>query len=91
MITREYISTNKVASIIQTGHLAAVLMRRHGFTTCEITKTAPSILIYRVFPKIPPILIAHNYVTTYQISLYVVSLSSAALGECAAPGENFMK
>jgi hypothetical protein len=40
MITREYnISTNKVASIIQTGHLAAVLMRRRVFTICVITNS----------------------------------------------------
>jgi hypothetical protein len=50
-----------------------------------------TVYIYRVFPKYTPLLIAHNYLTAWQISLFLVSLSLIDLGEYAAPGGSVMK
>jgi hypothetical protein len=45
-------------------------------------------LFYRVFLKIR---FSFNCITTQQTSLYLVSLSSVVLGECAVPGGNVIK
>jgi hypothetical protein len=43
------------------------------------------------FQKEVPAVIVYNYLHIYRISLYLLSLKSVVLGECADPGGYVMK